>query len=576
MSFLARRPQADPRHSGSVARTTVIALLASAMVASTPLVVPAQAATVKVQSVPSTSFKLTKSKVTTTELLGSVAGREASLKTKKSRVKASVTGAGTLYVVARGTSCRGNAKLGVYLGSKRVKTITTSGAKAFTAYKVATITGSSSRTVSVRLLNDKTVGKKCSRDGFVTSIYLQQTVADAPAPDVTSEAKPPKTTPKPSPTPTLTTSPVVSPTPTVTTSPVVSPTPTPTVTTSPVVSPTPTPTLTTEPTVTPTATATAARSSLVAGSYLPGPTTTGLLDATRLQTVTGNVTYSDQSSTVKVIENKRFQGYVYLTGKNYVFRNCLFEGPANATTASVLTRYATASGNVFEDSTFRPRTVTNNSANIIGRGFTLNRVDVSGGVDGVNPAPVDGGTRVDVTITGTWIHGLARFSPDANQSDNQSHSDAIQWAGGAGLTLIGNRIEALLDTSIGSKFAPATYDSTGKLTGGHPFYPNPVAMSALMINALGGKIQPSELTMKRNWIRGGYVGINMLGVPTAWPTSDGSSIEQNWFLNDQGYGTNHRMLATSGPVLTIRDNYAWNLSSPLSTATAVNPRVNVK
>lgn len=549
MSFLARHPHADPRRP--LGRITVIGLLAAALATSTPYLAPAQATTVQVQSVASTAFKLTKSKVTATNVAGAVNGRQAILKTNKSKVKTKVSGAGTLFVVARGTACRGNAKLGVYVSGKRVKVITTSGEPSFATHQVATIKKSGSRTVTVRLLNDKTVRKQCSRDGFVTSIYLEQPVPD----QVTSPAPSPETS-NPS-----TTSPAPAP----------SPTPSETVGVTPAPSETPSVTPTPSVTVVPTG-----RSGLVAGNYLPGPGNTGLLDASLLQTVSSNVTYSDQSSAVKVIENKRFQGYVYLTGKNYYFRNCLFEGPANASTASVIARYATSSGNVFEDSTFRPRTVTNNSANIIGRGFTLNRVDVSGGVDGVNPAPVDGGTRVDVTITGTWIHGLARFSPDSNQSDNQSHSDAIQWAGGAGLTLIGNRIESILDTSIGSKFAPATYDGAGKLTGGHPFYPNPVAMSALMVNALGGKIQPSELTMKRNWIRGGFVGINMLGVPSAWPTNDGSVIEQNWFLNDQGYGSNHRMLATSGPVLTIRDNYAWDLGSPLSAATAVSPRVNVK
>lgn len=571
MSFLARRPQADPRLS--VGRIPVIGLLAGALVASTPFVLPAQASTVEVQSASSTSFRLTKSTVTITELLGAVDGREASLKTNKARVRTVLAGGGTLFVVARGTSCRGKAKLGVYVSGKKVKVITASAG--FATHKVASISGTRTRTVTVRLMNDKTVRKQCSRDGYVTSIYVERKVTQQ-HPTTPSSPTP---TPTPTPSPSTSVPPVSSPSPTPTVSvPVTSPTPTETAPVTPAPTETapvtsPTPTVTTPPVVEPTATD---RSSLVAGMYFPGPSTTGLLDASRLETVTSNVTYSDQSSSVKVIENKRFQGYVYLTGKNYYFRNCLFEGPANATTASVLTRYATASGNVFEDSTFRPRTVTYNSANIIGRGFTLNRVDVSGGVDGVNPSPVDGGTRVDVTITGTWIHGLARFSPDPNHSDNQSHSDAIQWAGGAGLTLIGNRIESILDTTIGSKFAPATYDSTGKLTGGHPFYPNPVAMSALMVNALGNKIQPSELTMKRNWIRGGFVAINMLGVPSAWPSDDGSVIEQNWFVSDQGYGANHLLMATSGPVLTIRDNYSWNLSSPLSQTTAVSPRVNVK
>ena len=316
------------------------------------------------------------------------------------------------------------------------------------------------------------------------------------------------------------------------------------------------------------------RSGLVYGTYLPDATTTGLVSATSTIQAT-NVTYSDMSASVKEFENIDYQGHVYLTGKHYRFRNCRFSGPLNPTTATVQSRYATSEDIIFEDCTFKPRSVNTNAGNIIGRGFTLLRCDLSGGIDGAGPAVADGGTRTDVIIQQSYLHGLLRYCPDASQGDNQSHSDGIQWAGGFGLTLLGNRIEGLIDTTIGVGWAPATYDGQSVLTGGHPFYPNPTGTSTLMINALGGTIQPGELIMHKNWIRGGAVGINSLGVPNAWLVDDGiSEVSDNWFHNDQGYGTNNRWVGKATQVINIHDNYVWNLSSPLDISVGVSPKVN--
>ena len=316
------------------------------------------------------------------------------------------------------------------------------------------------------------------------------------------------------------------------------------------------------------------RSGLVYGAYLPDLSTTGLVSATTSTQAT-NVTYSDMTGTVKVFENIDYQGYVYITGKHYRFRNCRFSGPLSPTSAAVQCRYQTSQDIIFEDCTFKPRSFNTNAGNIIGRGFTLLRCDLSGGIDGAGPSVADGDTRTDVVIQQCYIHDLLRYCPDGSHSDNQSHSDGIQWAGGLGLTLLGNRIEGLLDTSIGDGWGPATYDGNSILTGGHPFYPNPTGTSTLMINALGGTIQPGELIMHKNWIRGGAVGVNSLGVPSAWLSDDGiTDVSNNWFLNDQGYGTNNRWVGKVSQVINIHDNYAWNLGSPLDTSTAVSPKVN--
>jgi|GEM_PF-2828420 len=516
----------------------------------------------------STSFKLHRAKRVSTKVVGNVGSRAIALRTNKAWAQTTLSGQGTLYVVARGTTCKGNAKVRVYVDGRSVKTITTSSVVQFQQYPIMQFSGT--HTVKVRLVNDKTLRKRCSRDIFVTAVHLATNVT-VEVPGTTPDPEPTTPSDTPSATPTPVADPVeVKPTPTTSQQPEP----------DPVVTPTPTPSLTPTPTPTPTPTAksiaeiSAWRASLVPGSYFPDASNTGLIDASVLETVDGNVTLSDQSSQVKVIENKRFRGYVYLTGKNYLFRNCLFEGPANPQYAAVVARYATSSGNVFEDSTFKPRGINYYNGTINGRGFTLKRVELTGAVDGANPSVADGGTRLDVTITGSWVHDLLRWSPDPTHSDNQSHSDGIQWMGGRGLTLIGNRIEGLLDTSI-SSWGPATYDSSGKMTGGHPFYPNPVNGETLMVNAYQDKIQPGELTMRKNWIRGGAVGLNMLGATSAWASNDGSSIEENWFLNDQGYGKNHRMVAKASQVISTSTNYVWDLANPMSKATQVSIRVNV-
>lgn len=297
------------------------------------------------------------------------------------------------------------------------------------------------------------------------------------------------------------------------------------------------------------------RNSLVWGTYIPNASNTGHTFSSPTATYTANQSYNDTgaASPAKVIEGVRFSCKVTVQGKNYVFRNCLFDGAvAGATEAMVQLRYASSESNLFEDCTFAAQTPNDLVNSIQGRGFTLRRCNISGSVDGVDPAPVDGGTRVDVEIWQCYIHDLLRFSPTATQADNQTHSDAIQWMGGLGLTLRGNRIEDKIDITKG----------TGNSAGQN-------GTAALMINALGGTIQPGELDMQKNWIRGGMVGINSIGVPNAFLSADGSIITGNRIMNDQTAGTNNRWVGykTAGNVSTqvaldsaisAGTNYAWD------------------
>lgn len=296
------------------------------------------------------------------------------------------------------------------------------------------------------------------------------------------------------------------------------------------------------------------RNALVWGAYIPNASTTGHTFGSPSQTfsTTQNLNDTGSGSPAKTFTSARFSCKSIIQGKNYIFRDCLFDGPvAGLGESMVQLRYATSENNLFEDCTFAAQTPTELVNGIQGRGFILKRCNLYCVVDGVEPAVADGGTRADVEIWQCYIHDLLRYSPSGTHSDNQTHSDAIQWMGGAGLKLRGNRIEGKIDITKG----------TGNVAGQN-------GTAFLMINSNIG-VNPGELDMQNNWGRGGTVGVNSIGVPTAFTTDDGTIITGNRIMTDQTPDANRRWVGykTAGNVSTQVEidsaiatgtNYDWD------------------
>jgi hypothetical protein len=106
-----------------------------------------------------------------TSRAGNLNGTEAVLKGNSSTASQTISGKGPLILMARGTSCSGKAKIRVYVNSKKVKDISLSAATKFTKYSVKSYTADATRTVKVRLINNKAT-KKCNRDAFVAGTYM--------------------------------------------------------------------------------------------------------------------------------------------------------------------------------------------------------------------------------------------------------------------------------------------------------------------------------------------------------------------------------------------------------------------
>ncbi|HEY3408168.1 MAG TPA: carbohydrate-binding domain-containing protein [Propionicimonas sp.] len=118
------------------------------------------------------TLTVAKGTVRATTLTGNLTGKEAVLKGNSSTASQKISGTGSLVLMARGTSCKGNAKVRVYVNNKKVKDISLSAAKKFTKYTVKNYTAAATRTVKVRLINNKAITHKCNRDAFVAGSYM--------------------------------------------------------------------------------------------------------------------------------------------------------------------------------------------------------------------------------------------------------------------------------------------------------------------------------------------------------------------------------------------------------------------
>jgi hypothetical protein len=125
-------------------------------------------------------FTVTNGTVRATTLAGNLNGTEAVLKGNSSAASQTISGKGPMVLMARGTSCKGKAKVRVYVNNKKVKDISLSAAKKFSRYTVKSYADDAARTVKVRLINNKAT-KKCNRDAFVTGSYMTNAVTTNPA-----------------------------------------------------------------------------------------------------------------------------------------------------------------------------------------------------------------------------------------------------------------------------------------------------------------------------------------------------------------------------------------------------------
>ncbi len=340
------------------------------------------------------------------------------------------------------------------------------------------------------------------------------------------------------------------------------------------------------------------RNQLILGVDMPGPGTAGLTDPAAITTVVTTVTTYTSANNGQTVTNTRFDEQVKFNGvTGMTFINCWFRGTGSysqSLAASlgplIIATNALNGGIWLIDCLLEPRNPHWQSRAIQGHHISLRRCEIRHHTDGyaiVNSAGMqnDHGVRIEQC----WIHDCWYASPDPGAAggvtDNASHVDAVlQWEGGTGVYIGGNRISGLLyDDSaspVGTQVTSFT-DFTAARTGsdGHRMsndtrtgatitYPNSgnnyydyvrdgsgavvnpgsptlqlayplyaLATSIVMISPSTANITGSNgsgFTFEKNWIEyGGAVGINLNDYQSAGqPTIAAGSV----WIKDNRWG----------------------------------------
>ena len=255
------------------------------------------------------------------------------------------------------------------------------------------------------------------------------------------------------------------------------------------------------------------------GSYRPDASTAGVYGTLTPQAGDLIVTTAGQ-----VVEGLDIAGRVQIKANNVIVRRCRvrMEGlPSTFKGAGIYAAANEQSGAIIEDCTVAP---TNPRVSLdgiqVGGNVTVRRCDVSGTVDGLKVAG-DG-----CSLLGNHVHDLKVYATDPDQS-NGSHSDAVQFQGGASTTLRGNSLRGVITTiNQACQGIIVTQD---------------VAVVA-------------GLTVDRNWIDGGYTPSNFADKGKG--AMSGVKLTSNVYGGNQTNGDNvhNIMSAATFAAATITGN----------------------
>lgn len=204
------------------------------------------------------------------------------------------------------------------------------------------------------------------------------------------------------------------------------------------------------------------RDALVSGVHMPGPGNCGLLDSAAVTNVASTVTTYTSANNGQTVTNTRFDELVKFNGATgMTFTNCWFRGTNTLPVSTVAqlaeliqATNASNAGIILRDCLLEPQNPNWSSRAVRGHGISLHRAEVRHCTDGyavVNSAGMQ--NDHDVSIEQSWFHSPWMASPDpaaaGGVDDNMSHIDVLmQWEGGCGVFIKGNRVEGLLGVGL--------------------------------------------------------------------------------------------------------------------------------
>jgi hypothetical protein len=259
-----------------------------------------------------------------------------------------------------------------------------------------------------------------------------------------------------------------------------------------------------------------------------------------LQVRRGNISVTTPGT---VLQDLDIYGKVSVSTTDVVIRRCRVRGPSSyspagdSSTALIGCTSASIRRLVVEDCHLQPDLPHNSMNGMLGHDFTVRRtrfVNCSDGIGTFNTA--DRAGPVNVVAEANWLYSLYFVRPsDTGTRAEGTHNDCMQISGGSHYRLVGNRMDAYLNSSIGS--APLDGSAHGSyLTTGNQYFPAMTATSALMVTPNVGPV--ATLLVDRNWFNGGGTSINF--------SEKGRGAMQGVVITNNRFGKDQRNPAVQG------------------------------
>lgn len=324
------------------------------------------------------------------------------------------------------------------------------------------------------------------------------------------------------------------------------------------------------------------RDDLVLGVDKPTTTNTGVLAGvarTNVGTSGQNLTYATDD---QVITNTTFNCRVSVTGRNVKFKNCMFTGYIDPSSAFGLVQCTNANVRnlYFEDCTFKPAFPHWNWNGIVGHDFYAKRCQFQYCQDGIQVQfsaatwPFQTGTRIEQCLIFDMAWYTAASPGIVHPADMETHNDCIQQMQGGGTIIRGNVLSGWFAKQVGHWIVtdpttePYVQIPFNSLASGYPGYGGPFStrplpdrgtgtfadgrynglrisgataddnqgdQSCLMIGDEQGK-PTFDMTFEDNWCYGGNFAVNGGGNSATLFSADYSigTMKRNKFDRSQG------------------------------------------
>jgi hypothetical protein len=250
-----------------------------------------------------------------------------------------------------------------------------------------------------------------------------------------------------------------------------------------------------------------------------------------------------------ILDGLDIYGWVNVQAANVTIQNCRIRGAQStpySNGGNVI--LAQSTGLVLDRCTIRPDYPTWWLEGIYGGGYTLNRCDISGVVDG---ALVRSGST---TFTGNYFHDFFFSDQSGDQAGSMppswTHNDGIQFrvASGSGPhTVRGNNFQWYPDEAVPNGLSRNAVLETGYASG--PAYYNKSMRSPYSGRFLWGAAVTASpdlgpitgCTVTENWFEGGTACFQMSSVNPAGSAMNFGTVSLNRFGRDQfNYGSESR------------------------------------